>query len=337
MKVNTLRMHLLLAAALIVLSAVAALAQAPGSSRNGGLPTGEGNVMLQGRIYFPSGQTASGRTIRVNLESASAFGGGNNTAVPDQDGVFRFQGLVPGNYTVVVDAGPEFEKARESVGIYAGTSGKVVQVSIQLQPKVDSSNPLFAGVPSNALNFFQKGTAAARKGDAKAAAESLSAAVTAYPNFPIALNELGKQYMILKQWDKAGETYEALLKLKPNDAASHLELGIVAFNQKKFEDAESHLRKALELNSAGPSAHYYLGLTLISLKHYPEALTEFEATVANGGENLALAHKYLGGLYMSVQKNQQAADELEKYLKLDPKAPDAERIKGTIKDLRNKQ
>lgn len=336
MKVNTLRMHLLLAAALIASSAVAAIAQAPGSSRNGGLPSGEGNVMLQGRIYFPSGQTASGRTIRVSLESASAFGGGN-TAVPDQDGVFRFQGLVPGNYTVVVDAGSEFEKAREPVGIYAGTSGKVVQVSIQLQPKVDSSNPLFAGVPSNALNFYQKGTAAARKGDAKAAAESFSAAVTAHPNFPIALNELGKQYMILKQWDKAGETYEALLKIKPKDAASHLDLGIVAFNKKKFEDAESHLRKALELNSAGPSAHYYLGLTLISLKRYPEALTEFEATVANGGENLALAHKYLGGLYMSAKKNQQAADELEKYLKLDPKAEDAERIKGTIKDLRSKQ
>jgi Flp pilus assembly protein TadD len=333
MKVNTLRMHLLLAAALIVSSALIANAQAPGSSRNGGLPSGEGNVMLQGRIYFPSGQTASGRTIRVSLESTSAFGGGN-TAVPDQDGVFRFNGLVPGNYTVVVDAGSDFEKAREPVGIYQGTS-KVVQVSIQLQPKIDSSNPLFAGVPSNALNFFQKGTAAARKGDAKAAAESFSAAVTAYPNFPIALNELGKQYMILQQWDKAGETYEALLKIKPNDTTAHLDLGIVAFNKKKFEDAESHLRKALELNSPGPSAHYYLGLTLISLKRYSEAVPEFEATIANGGENLALAHKYLGGLYMS-QKPQQAADELEKYLKLSPKAPDAEKIKGTIKELRDK-
>jgi len=336
MRVNRHTLHLLFAAALIVSSALAAKAQAPGSSRNGGLPSGEGNVMLQGRIYFPSGQTASGRTIKVSLESTSAFGVGA-TAVPDQDGVFRFTGLVPGNYTVVVDAGSEFEKAREAVGIYAGTSGKVVQVSIQLQPKVDSSNPLFAGVPSNALGFYQKGTAAARKGDPKAAAESLSAAVTAYPNFPIALNELGSQYMLLKQWDKAGETYEALLKLKPTDPAAHLDLGIVAFNKKKFEDAESHLHKALELKSAGPSAHYYLGLTLISLKRYPQALTEFEATVANGGENLALAHKYLGGLYMSTQKNQQAADELEKYLKLDPKAADAERIKGTIKDLRSKQ
>ena len=335
MSVNRLRLHLLLTAAVIVSSALAANAQAPGSNR-GILSSGEGNIMLQGRIHFPSGQSASGRTIKVSLESVSAFGGGN-TAVPDQDGVFRFAGLVPGDYTVVVDAGPEFEKAREPVGIYAGTSGKIVQVSIQLLPKVDSSNPLFAGVPSNALNFYQKGTAAARKGDAKAAAESLSAAVTAYPNFPIALNDLGAQYMILKQWDKAGDRYEALLKLKPNDAAAHLNLGIVAFNKKKFEDAESHLRKAVELHSAGPSAHYYLGLTLISVKRYPDALAEFEATVANGGENLALAHKYLGGLYMSAQKNQQAADELEKYLKLDPKAPDADRIKGTIKDLRGKQ
>src|SRR6185295_14146082 len=123
--------RLVLTAGLIILCAIAAVAQAPGSSRNGGLSSGEGNIMLQGRIYFPSGQSASGRTIRVSLESASTFGGGNSAA-PDQDGVFRFNGLVPGDYTVVVDAGPDFEKAREPVGIYSGTSGKVVQVTIQL-------------------------------------------------------------------------------------------------------------------------------------------------------------------------------------------------------------
>jgi Flp pilus assembly protein TadD len=328
--------HLILTAALIVSSALVAKAQVmPGSSRNGGLPSGEGNVMLQGRIHFPSGQSASGRTIKVSLESVSSFGG-NNTTVPDQDGVFRFNGLVPGDYTVVVDAGPEFEKAREPVGINAGTSGRVVQVTVQLQPKIDSANPLFAGVPSNALNLYQKGMAAVKKNDSKAAVASLSAAVAAHPNFAIALNDLATQYMLLKEWDKAGETYEALIKLKPNDPAAHMNIGVVAYNQKKMEDAETHFRKALELKSAGPTAHYYLGLILVSTKRYPEAVTEFEAAVANGGENLALAHKFLGGLYMS-SKPQQAADELEKYLKLDPKAPDADRIKGTIKDLRSKQ
>jgi tetratricopeptide (TPR) repeat protein len=144
------------------------------------------------------------------------------------------------------------------------------------------------------------------------------------------------QYMKLNQLDKAGETYEALIKLKPEDPVAHLNLGIVDFNKKKFEEAETHLRKALELKSSGPMGHYYLGLTLVSLKRYDEAVPELEATVANGGENLALAHKYLGGLYMSTHKTKEAADELEKYLKLDPKAPDADRIKGTIKDLRDK-
>jgi Flp pilus assembly protein TadD len=322
-------------AVLIVLCAIAAVAQAPGSSRNGGLSGGEGNIMLQGRIYFPSGQSASGRTIKVSLESVSSFGS-NNTTAPDQDGVFRFNGLTPGDYTVVVDAGKEFEKAREPVGIYAGTSGKIVQVTIQLQPKIDSSNPMFAGVPSNALNLYQKGMAAAKKNDAKAAAESLSAAVAAYPNFAIALNDLANQYMLLKQWDKASETYQALLKLKPDDMTAHQNLGIAAYNKKSMEDAETHFRKALELKSPGPTAHYYLGLIFVATKRYPEAVPEFEAAIANGGENLALAHKFLGGLYMN-SKPQQAADELEKYLKLDPKAPDADRIKGTIKDLRSKQ
>lgn len=326
--------HLILTAALIVSSALVAKAQAPGSSRNGGLPSGEGNIMLQGRIYFPSGQSASGRTIRVSLQSASAFGSGN-TAVPDQDGVFVINGLVPGDYTVVVDAGKEFETAREPVGIYSGTS-KVVQVTIQLKPKISSSNPLFAGVPSNALNLYQKGMDAVKKGDSKAAVESLSAAVAAHPTFTLALSDLATQYMHLKQWDKAGETYDALIKLKPDDPVAHLNGGIVAFNQKKMEDAESHLRKAIELKSAGPSAHYYLGLIMISTKRYPEAVPEFEAAIANGGENLALAHKYLGGLWMNA-KPQEAADELEKYLKLDPKAPDADKIKGTIKDLRSKK
>ncbi len=326
--------HLILTAALIVSSALVAKAQAPGSSRNGGLSSGEGNVMLQGRIYFPSGQSASGRTIRVSLQSVSAFGGGN-TAVPDQDGVFRFNGLVPGDYTVMVDAGPDFEKAQEPVGIYAGTS-KVVQVTIQLKPKISSSNPMFAGVPANALKLYEKGMEAVKKNDSKAAVESLSAAVAAHPTFAAALSDLAAQYMHLKQWDKAGETYDALIKLKPSDATAHLNYGIVAFNQKKMEDAESHLRNAIELKSPGPSAHYYLGLIMISTKRYPEAVPEFEAAVANGGENLALAHKYLGGLWMNT-KPQEAADELDKYLKLDPKAPDAEKIKGTIKELRSKK
>jgi len=327
-------LKLMLISSLVTTAALIVHAQAPGSNR--GLASSGGTNMIQGRVRFPAGQTADGKTIKVSLESVSTFG--SMSTVADQDGVFRFTSLEGGDYTIVVDAGNEYEKARESVSIYreASPGGRTFQVAIQLYPKVNSANPLFANVPEKALTLYQKGSAAAQKGDAKGAVESLSAAVAAYPNFPTALSELGAQYLILKQYDKAGATFEQLVKLKPEDATAHLNLGIVAYNQKKLDEAEAHLRKALELKSTGPSAHYYLGLIMIGTKRYDEAQQEFELTISNGGENIPLAHKYLGGLYMSVHKNQQAADELEKYLKLDPKAADADRIKGTIKDLRSK-
>ena len=44
--------------------------------------------MIQGRIYFPSGQSVSGKTIKISLESVSAFG--SMSTVADQDGTFRF-------------------------------------------------------------------------------------------------------------------------------------------------------------------------------------------------------------------------------------------------------
>ena len=110
--------------------------------------------MIQGRVYFPTGQAVSGKTVKVNLESVSAFG--SMSTVADQDGVFRFTNLTAGDYTVVVDAGSEYEKVRESVTIEQETRSRSVQVAIQLRPKVDSSNPLFAGVPEKALEPLSK-------------------------------------------------------------------------------------------------------------------------------------------------------------------------------------
>jgi Flp pilus assembly protein TadD len=324
-----------LAACLVIFCALSARAQAPGSSRV--QPGGEGSRTIQGRVHFPSGQSKGSNRVKVTLEGVSASS--TQSILTDEDGAFRFDHVVSGSYSIVVDAGKEYEIAHEPVSIdrETGVGSMISNLEIMLRTKVDASNPAFANVPKAALDLYQKGVAAGQKGNAKGAAEFLSQAVAADPTFALALSELGTQYMKLLQWDKAAEAFEALLKLKSSDTAGHLNLGIALFNQKKYEDAETHLRTSLKLNSAGPSAHYYLGLTLVSAKQYQEATTEFELAIRNGGENLAQAHRYLGGLYMSAHRNKDALDELEKYLKLEPKAADAERIKGTIKDLKSKQ
>ncbi len=321
-----------LVACLLLSCGVAVNAQNPGSSHD--IP-GEGANTIQGHIYLPAGQSILGSAFKVRLESSNVFT--TPSAVTDQDGVFRFNSLPPGDYTVVVDGGKEYETSREPVSFDRQGGGHVISVAVQMRLKANSSNPAFANVPQPAIDLYQKGVAAAQKGNAKSAVELLEKAVSASPGFALALNELGLQYLKLSQWDKAAEAFEALLKLHATDATAQLNLSIAFYNQNKLDQAETHLREALKLKSTGPSAHYYLGMVLLKTKHYDEAEKELQLTVSNGGENIALVHKYLGGLYLGTHQNTAAADELEKYLRLDPKAADAERIRGTIKDLRAKQ
>src|SRR5690349_8306538 len=101
----------LLCSGLVILAiASAAMAQALGSNR--GPVGGEGSNTIQGKVFFPANEQ-KGKAIKLHLESNLAIS--NNSAVTDQDGVFRFNGLPPGTYTVVVEGGKEYENSRETV------------------------------------------------------------------------------------------------------------------------------------------------------------------------------------------------------------------------------
>lgn len=328
---------------LILLAAcVAVSAQVPGGvGSTRGLPESSGSNTIQGRVYFPEGRPPD-RRVRVTLEGYEE----SKSTQTDADGGFRFTGVKSGSFTVVVDGGKEYENARETVYIEGGRRN--TNVPIHLKSKADSA--VLARIPSPARDSYTKGMEAIGKGESKKAVEFLSNAVKLYPDFPQALTELGRQYLLLNQMDRASETYRALVKLKKDDASAHLNLGIALYNvslilhgEKKTEEAnqrlaeaEQALRQSLALKMPGPNPHYYLGLTLIRFRKYDEAQKAMELALANGGETLPLAHKYLGGLYLSAKRNKDAADHLEKYLQLEPKAKDADQIKNTIKDLRAK-
>src|SRR5260370_14794414 len=125
---RTLRSARFAYSAIFLLSfALVANAQGVGSSR--GLSSGEGTNTIQGRVYFPAGEQSAGKTIKLHLGSDNSVSG--MSAVTDQDGVFRFNSLVPGNYAVVVDGGKDYESTREPVTIDLINRGRIVQVNIQ--------------------------------------------------------------------------------------------------------------------------------------------------------------------------------------------------------------
>ena len=220
-------------------------------------------------------------------------------------------------------------------------------MNVAISLKLKGTANAFGKIPKEARDLYSKGMDAAAKGDSKKAAEQLDKAVTLYPQFPQALSDLGVQYLKLGKPDKAAESFEAALKITPEDTNARLSYGIALMNQKKFAEAEAQLRQVLQKNNAMPTAHMYLGITLLTssrdektkqydMAKYAEAQKELEIAVSTGKDEVAMAHRYLGGIYAGNKDYKRGADELETYLKLSPKAPDAERLKAAISDLRSK-
>ena len=84
--------------------------------------------VIQGRIYYPSGRRSDTR-LKIKLQN---FNSGDLQVFSDPNGSFVFRGLEPGSYTVIVDAGVDYEPARET--IYIDTDGNNSRRGIPLPP-----------------------------------------------------------------------------------------------------------------------------------------------------------------------------------------------------------
>lgn len=334
---------------LLLFSVVIAHAQAGGGIDSTG--TG-GRHSISGRLVFPSGQRVDIQ-LKVKLESP---GLGDLSVFSDINGNFTFRSLRAGNYTVIIDGGDLFETIRENVFIEpynvsaSRTSGipaavpisrpTTLQIYLRSKPtaytKPGVLNAALASVPKPALELYEKGVAFAGRGETDKAIDEFKRAVALYPNFGLALNDLGVQYLRKGELDKAAEVLTKVLKISPDAAEASLNYGIVLLQQRKYVEAEVQLRDAVKKNDSAFSAHLYFGIALIHVKNYTEAEAELRRAITIGGPKVGQAHYYLGGMYWQTGKNQQAAEELEIFLKLEPKAPNADKVRNTIKDLRSK-
>lgn len=333
MSVRTSHLHsalprlLLMTAALFALQ-LGASAQGIGAHKGGNAGGGVAGGMrsIQGHIISPTGRLPETR-IRVTVSSSN---GGTQTVAAGEDGVFLINNLETGPYDLTIDAGKEFEPVRESV--YIGAQQTVnVPIYLRLRPE---SNPAMAGVPKSAVDLYVKGQEAARKGDNDKAASLFGQAVAQHPQFGLAHNELGLIYMRTGKLDKALEAYKLAAQTLPEDPFVQLNYGTALTQKKEYAEAEKQLRAALKRLDKSAAGHLYLGIALIGLRNLNEAEPELQQAVRLGGEQMGLAHKYLGGVYWGRKEYKRAAEELETYLKLVPKAQDAEQIRDTVKKLK---
>ena len=323
----------------------------PVQAQGGGVdPTGTGGQhSIRGRIYFPSGRRSDLRVI-VRLHS---YNSGELSVLSDANGSFGFTGLIPGSYTVIVDGGDDYETVRETV--YIETEGntsrtgnrmplvpRTYTVQISLQPKHAAAtrpgvlSASLATVPEQARKLYESALENEKKGDNKKAMEELKAALSIYPDFPLALNELGVEYLRSGQADKAADVFRRAVRMSPQGFQPTLNYGVALLNMRRFAEAEEQFRGALRLNNSALTGHMYLGIVLAIQRKLEEAEKELKIATDSQSPEVALAHRYLGGVFLEKHQYQLAAAELETYLRLVPKAADADWLRQKIKELHNK-
>lgn len=299
---------------------------------------GDGTYNIQGKVTMPDGKP--GKDVRVSL-SGAGFTNGSTQA--DNDGNFVFSNIPAGNYTLNVKGTGEYESENEILTIAEDTTrGQSFNVAFFLRaPGVKKSelnptnNPLLANIPKDALKKHKSAADSMQKNDSKAALSALDEAIGIYPDFALAYNEKGSLLLKQNELDKALEAFSKAIQIKPDYFDAKLNFGFTLLSQRDYQKADIVFGDLLQQNANLPTLNMYHGIALLGLKKMDEAeLTLKKAVSLKGGENLAQAHKYLGGIYMQKKNNAEAIAELQKYVQLVPKASDAEKIKTTIEDLK---
>ncbi|HQU91242.1 MAG TPA: tetratricopeptide repeat protein [Pyrinomonadaceae bacterium] len=301
---------------------------------------GDGRYSIQGKIYLPNGKPAE--NAKIYISSADSPGSSTRSSI---EGDFQVSGLRAGNYSISVQSdGFAAETERLTIDRFAPI-GRTVSVvfHLRLQPQVSpgraeviAANPLLADVPKDAFSKFQKGMVRMAKNDVKGAIVDFTAAIDAYPKFAAAYYERGAAYLKADDPDKGLESFVKAISIKSDYFEAKYSVGYTHFVKQNYEVAAAVFNDVLTEKKDMPEAQMYLGISLWHLKNAAAAEVFLKRSISSGGEKVALAHRYLGGIYLQQKRNADAALELETYLKMVPSAPDASRLKDTIAELRKK-
>lgn len=294
-----------------------------------------GTYNIQGKVYLPDGKPAV--NAKVSITGADFT---NISVRTDLNGEFNTGGIAAGNYNISIKV-EGFPTETEVMTIDRDTpSGQTFSRAYHLrmpgQKKGEPAGNLeYKEVPPKALEKFKAAVEKITKNDAKGALPLLDEAIALYANFAAAYYEKGAAYLSLNDPDKAIEAFVKAITLKPDYLEAKYGYGKAMFEKKNYELAEAAFRDVLKQKSDFAEAHLNLGISLFYLKNGNEAESELKAALATKeGEKFALGHLYLGQIYLMKKQNADAITELQKYVELAPNAPNAEKIKSKIADLK---
>ena len=267
-------------------------------------------------------------------------------------GRYSFNNLTQGNFQVRTQTPGTFVDQTVRVQLYyaGGTGAHFEQVDFTLKTPIEAkatSNPISTNiafvqpVPPEAQKVYDEASNLLDTGkDVDAGIEKLLFAIRLFPDYYLALERLGAEYVKRNQLDLAQKTLKKAIEVNSKGATSYYALGVSQVKLRQYPEAAESLKNSIAYSPNSPNvpfSNYYLGVALVRSGKTEDAESAFKAASEKGGKTIpADVHMHLAQIYSNTKRYKEAADELEIFLKETPNARDAESIKNVIKQLRAK-
>jgi len=306
------------------------------------------NNSINGRVY--DAQTrAMVPDLYVELQDQIGLTLGRTKT--DSAGRFFFGRLRGGDFNIkVITFGTNYQETIQSVRLVSlpTANGRMtsdvayVDVYLKLDPRRARTDSGAGGVvfvqevPDDARKLYKKG--ADQLDDKKdEGLESLKKAIEIFPTYYDALDRLGSEYVLRKQYEEAAKYLIRAIDVNRRSYSSYYALGVASYNLKNLPAAIEALNAATVINPNSINAQLFYGMALRidgSFEKAEKALLQAK-TLAKAAP-IAEIHWQLGLLYEKTERYKQAADELELYLKVAPKSANTDQIRKLIENLRTR-
>ena len=152
----------------------------------------------------------------------------------------------------------------------------------------------------------------------------------------------GNSYLNSGEFEKAKETFEAGIKAEPDNLIYQCQLGLTLIQQKEFKAAEQTLEKVLIIDSTNVAAIWYSGIGNFKGGQERNAIERFEKALTlldeNSGQYFS-ANWFIGKSFsvllstegLTYDETNRMFECYEEYLRLQPNADDAEKIREYVK------
>ena len=281
------------------------------------------NAVIRGRVTLPSGFGAEGYA-RITLRNQQST---LSTIYTNNSGEFQIRNLSEGIYYVQAElAQSNFEPVVRRVELGRGL---MVDLTLELREKKDvtptrqgkvvSAAELRQAVPSTAKKQYALGLKFVSKGNFQEAANHFQEALSIYPEYLAARNDLGAQYLKLKRIDEAEKHFEIVLTADPRNFNAKFNMGLVQVERRNYHDAITLLNEAVAIDSTRPLARLWIGIAKLELGDLETAEAELTRSLIMGGEECVAAHYHLARIFVNRGDFTEAARSVRSYLQLAPR------------------